>query len=36
MGDRVVLVESKPLSRDKRWALQSILRRAGQVVEANV
>jgi small subunit ribosomal protein S17 len=36
VGDRVVLVESRPLSRDKRWALQSILRRVGQVVEANV
>ena len=30
IGDRVTLVESRPLSRDKRWVLQSILRRAGQ------
>lgn len=36
VGDRVTLVESRPLSREKRWVLQSIIRRAGQVVEANV
>lgn len=36
LGDRVVLVESRPMSRDKRWVLQSILRRAGQAIEANV
>ena len=36
IGDRVTLVESRPLSRDKRWVLQSIVRRAGQVLEANV
>jgi small subunit ribosomal protein S17 len=36
MGDRVVLVESRPMSRDKRWVLQSITRRAGQAIEANV
>lgn len=36
VGDRVSLVESRPLSRDKRWVLQSILRRAGQAPEANV
>jgi small subunit ribosomal protein S17 len=36
IGDRVLLVESRPLSRDKRWVLQSIIRRAGQVTEANV
>lgn len=35
-GDLVRLVESRPLSRDKRWALQEILRRAGQAPEANV
>lgn len=35
-GDRVLLVESRPLSRDKRWVLQSILRKAGQAMEANV
>ena len=36
VGDQVILVESKPLSKDKRWVLQKITRRAGQVVEANV
>jgi small subunit ribosomal protein S17 len=36
VGDQVSLVESRPMSREKRWVLQSILRRAGQVVEANV
>src|SRR6185312_11397211 len=36
IGDQVRLVESRPLSREKRWVLQSILRRASQVVEANV
>jgi small subunit ribosomal protein S17 len=36
VGDRVALVESRPMSRDKRWVLQSIVRRAGQVLEANV
>jgi small subunit ribosomal protein S17 len=36
IGDRVSLVESRPMSRDKRWVLQTIIRKAGQVVEANV
>jgi small subunit ribosomal protein S17 len=36
MGDRVQIVESRPLSRDKRWALQSVIRRAGQTQDANV
>ena len=36
IGDRVALVESRPLSREKRWVLQSIIRRAGQAPEANV
>lgn len=35
-GDLVQLVESRPLSREKRWVVKSILRRAGQVAEANV
>ena len=35
-GDLVLLVESRPLSRDKRWVLQSIVRRAGQTADANV
>ncbi len=28
VGDRVELVESRPLSREKRWALKSIIRKA--------
>jgi small subunit ribosomal protein S17 len=36
VGDRVALVESRPLSREKRWVLQRVLRRAGQVFEVNV
>ena len=36
VGDRVVLIESRPLSREKRWVLQSIVRRAGQAPEINV
>lgn len=36
IGDLVTLVESRPLSREKRWVLQSIVRRGGQVQEANV
>lgn len=36
VGDLVRLVESRPLSREKRWALQSIIRRAGQAPEVNV
>ena len=36
VGDLVSLVESRPLSREKRWALQTIIRRAGQAPDANV
>ncbi len=36
IGDLVSLVESRPLSRHKRWVLQSILRKAEQSPEANV
>ena len=28
MGDRVSIIESRPLSKDKRWRLQSVLERA--------
>lgn len=35
-GDLVSLVESRPMSREKRWVLQTIIRRAGQAPEANV
>lgn len=36
IGDRVTIIESRPLSRDKRWVLQSIIRKAGQVVDVAV
>lgn len=36
IGDLVSLVESRPLSREKRWVLQSIIRRGNQAPEANV
>jgi len=28
LGDQVEIIETRPLSRDKRWAVLSILRRA--------
>ncbi len=31
IGDRVSIVESRPLSKDKRWRLQSVLERAEAV-----
>jgi len=36
IGDRVTLVESRPLSREKRWVLQAIIRKAGQAPEINI
>ena len=33
VGDRVVIVESRPLSRDKRWRVSKILERAKVVAE---
>lgn len=36
MGDLVEIVESRPLSRDKRWALRKVVRKAIQTAEANV
>jgi small subunit ribosomal protein S17 len=30
-GDTVVIVETRPLSRRKRWSLKSIVRQAAQV-----
>jgi small subunit ribosomal protein S17 len=33
VGDRVVLVETRPLSRDKRWAVRSIVGRAPVLAE---
>jgi small subunit ribosomal protein S17 len=29
VGDRVRIVETRPLSKDKRWRIQEILERAG-------
>lgn len=31
VGDEVVIVESRPLSRDKHWVVESIVRPAGAV-----
>ncbi len=36
IGDLVSIVEGKPISKDKRWALQKIIRQAVQTGEANV
>jgi small subunit ribosomal protein S17 len=36
IGDLVLLVETRPLSRDKRWALKKVLRRAGQAAALEV
>jgi small subunit ribosomal protein S17 len=33
MGDVVVIVESRPLSRDKRWVVESIVRRRGEAAK---
>jgi small subunit ribosomal protein S17 len=34
VGDRVLIVESRPLSRDKRWRVSKILDRARLAAEA--
>ncbi len=36
VGDRVELVETRPLSRDKRWVLRKIIRKASQVLDVTV
>lgn len=36
MGDLVTIIEAKPLSREKRWALCSIVRRGAHAPEVNV
>jgi small subunit ribosomal protein S17 len=36
IGDRVVIVESKPISRDKHWVVESIIRREGEAAVASV
>jgi small subunit ribosomal protein S17 len=32
VGDKVVIVESRPLSREKRWVVQSFVSRTGEPV----
>ena len=34
IGDQVQIVESRPLSRDKRWAVQAILARSEALADA--
>lgn len=34
IGDSVQIVESAPLSRDKRWVVETILKRVGQVAQS--
>ncbi len=36
VGDQVRVVESRPLSRDKRWVVESILRRETRTADAGV
>jgi small subunit ribosomal protein S17 len=33
MGDRVQIIETRPISRDKRWRVQKILMSAGDLAE---
>jgi small subunit ribosomal protein S17 len=35
-GDLVLIVQTKPISKDKHWRLQKVLRKAVQVEEAQV
>ena len=34
IGDEVQIVESQPISHDKRWVVEMIVKRQGQTVEA--
>jgi len=34
IGDKVEIVESRPLSKEKRWVVQSIIRRTGEPADA--
>jgi small subunit ribosomal protein S17 len=36
IGDRVQIVESRPLSRDKRWVVEKIIRREKRTADAGV
>jgi small subunit ribosomal protein S17 len=35
-GDRVLIAETRPISRDKHWKLVKILKKALEVAEANL
>jgi small subunit ribosomal protein S17 len=34
IGDKVQIVESQPMSHEKRWVVESIVKRLGQAVES--
>ena len=36
VGDRVMIVECRPLSRDKRWRVSKVIERARLAAQANV
>jgi small subunit ribosomal protein S17 len=36
IGDRVQIVESRPLSRDKRWVVESVIKRETRTADAGV
>ncbi len=36
IGDEVQIVESRPLSREKRWAVETILKRESRTADAGV
>ena len=36
VGDEVQIVESRPLSRDKRWVVESVLKRETRTADAGI
>lgn len=36
IGDQVQIVETRPISRDKRWAVESVLKRETRTVDKGV
>jgi small subunit ribosomal protein S17 len=36
IGDRVAIVQTRPISRHKRWALVKVLRKANPAVQENI
>ncbi len=36
IGDQVQIVESRPLSRDKRWVVESVVKRESRTADAGV